>query len=424
MKNSDSTNRRNRFGGKITAFLTDTSANLTVTFAFLCIAALMFVGSAVDYGRAVTAKNAIAGTVDAATLAGARKLVSDNASQDEVAATVADVISVNLLNGNAGGAELKGLTVVAAPETGEVRVDADIRVPTTFTKIAGFNHIDVSLHSSANFLLSKDVELAMMLDVTGSMGGSRIADLKVAAKDLIDVLLPADGTNRNKVRIGLVPYSQGINAGTYANSATAGASGSCATERAGIEAYTDADYLGAPIGNGSSACPTSRILPITDDRGTLISNIDAFATGGYTAGHIGIAWSWYMLSPNWSALWPGDSLVVPYGDEDTVKVAILMTDGAFNTVYNYVTDWRGSRYVEDYQPSQSRQRARELCDAMKAVDIKIYTIAFQVGSSTAKEVMQDCASEEKMYFDAADGEQLRGAFRMIAGKISDLRISR
>ncbi len=414
----------NNLADRFTAFLKDTSANLTVTFAFLSVAAVMFVGSAMDYGRAVTAKNAISNTIDAAALAGARKLVSDNGSNEEVTATVADVISVNFLNAAAAGAELTSLNVTTLTDQGEVKVDANIRVPTTFTTIAGLSHIDVSLQSSASFLLNKDVELAMMMDLTGSMGGSRIADLKVAAKDLIDVLMPEGETSRNKVRIGLVPYSQGVNAGSYAATATNGVSSSCATERAGLEAYTDADYLGAPIGNGSSNCPSSKVLPITEDRDVLISNINAFGTGGYTAGHTGIAWSWYMLSPSWSSLWPGESLVVPYGDEDTVKVAILMTDGAFNTVYNYVTSGGGSSYVEEYQPSQSRARARSLCDAMKTADIKIYTVAFQVSSSSAKAVMQDCASEEKMYFDAQNGAELRGAFRMIAGKISDLRISK
>ena len=39
-----------------------------------------------------------------------------------------------------------------------------------------------------------DIELAMALDVTGSMSGSKIADLRTAATDLVDILLPAGGT--------------------------------------------------------------------------------------------------------------------------------------------------------------------------------------------------------------------------------------
>ena len=405
-------------------FLRDTSANVTMTFAFLGVAIVMFLGTAVDYNRALNAKVVIARTIDAAALAGARKLVTDDSSDSVVAATVGDVVAVNFLNAEAAGAQLLSLSVSTDREDGEVNVDAEVRVDTIFTRIASIDHIDISMASTAKFLPEKDIELAMMLDVTGSMGGSRITDLKVAAKDLVDVLLPEGKTLPNKVRIGLIPYSQGVNAGTYAAAATNGASTSCATERSGLQAYTDASYLSAPVGNGSSGCPASTLLPLTDNRASLISKIDGFSTGGYTAGHTGIGWSWYMLSPNWTTLWPAESAVVPYDDDETVKVAILMTDGAFNTVYDYVSSEEGGEYVETYSSWKSRQRARALCEAMKDEDIKIYTIAFEVSSWSAKEVMKDCASDDNMYFDASSGTELRIAFNKIAGQISELRIAR
>ena len=408
----------------VSSFWCDRSGSLTITFVLVFFAFVSFLGSAVDYNRAITAKAAISSTVDAAALAGARKMVNDNASIDEVTATVSDIIAVNFSNSDASGATLNNLSVRTFPEQGEVQVEAEVSVPTAFTRLAGLTEIDVSVQAHANFMLNKDVELTMMLDLTGSMSGDKITDLQNASKDLIDILMPEDDHLRNKVRIGLVPYSEGVNAGDYAATATDGASTSCATERGGVEAFTDADYLGAPIGNGSEDCPQSIIVPLTDNRSILTASINGFTTGGYTAGQTGIAWSWYMLSPNWSTLWPTASQVVPYDDDAAVKVAILMTDGAFNTVYNYVPSQDGGHYEEDYDPTQSRSRARDLCEAMKTAGIRIYTVAFEVDSDSARRMMHDCASETKMYFNAANGEELRTAFRMIAGRISDLRLSK
>ena len=48
----------------------------------------------------------------------------------------------------------------------------------------------------------------MMLDITGSMDGSKIRDLKDAAKDLIDIVLIQE---TRKSRIALVPFSEPIN---------------------------------------------------------------------------------------------------------------------------------------------------------------------------------------------------------------------
>jgi hypothetical protein len=53
-----------------------------------------------------------------------------------------------------------------------------------------------------------EVEISMMLDITGSMDGSKIRDLKDAAKDLIDIVLIQE---TRKSRIALVPFSEAIN---------------------------------------------------------------------------------------------------------------------------------------------------------------------------------------------------------------------
>ncbi len=47
----------------------------------------------------------------------------------------------------------------------------------------------------------------MMLDVTGSMAGSKIVDLKSGAEDLVSIVI-TEGVYARKVRVALVPFSE------------------------------------------------------------------------------------------------------------------------------------------------------------------------------------------------------------------------
>lgn len=413
------------------AFARDDSGGIPLMFSFLMMALALMTGSAVDYSRAMNAKTALSHALDAAALAGANKLVRDNGTSLEVEKAVEATLRASIMNVEADGGKLKTFSVTQDNSLGKVQVAATISMPTTFMQLAGFETVDVKYKAAAQ-LSDKDIELAMMLDLTGSMGGSKIIDLKSAAKDLVDVLLPSSGNKyKNKIRIGLVPYSQGVNLGQYASVATNNASNNCATERRGAEQFTDASYATMPIGNGSTYCLSSKIFPLSDSNSALKSQINGFSTGGFTAGHTGIGWAWYMLSPNWKGLWPSASDPVDYGTKDTVKIAILMTDGEFNTAYDYKrvynrrTGTYSYRYVESKGDARtaSEYRAKELCKKMKAKGIEIYSVTFQLNSSSAKQMMEDCASKPGNYYDAANGIALRNAFKNIADEISELRIS-
>jgi len=404
------------------SFRKDERGGFSGMFAAILLPSVLVIGSAVDFSSALNTRLGLSSALDAAALVGAAKLVREGRSEAEVAAAVQAMFDASVER-VAQGATVSALDIRQDPSLGQVSVSATVSVPTAFMQIARITTIDVNAKSAAR-LVDKDIEVALMLDVTGSMGGSKIQDLKLAAKDLVDILLPGTSSiYRNKVRIGLVPYSQGVNAGSYASLVTDGKSSRCATERTVANQYNDDPYTTTPIGNGSSGCPYATLLPITDNRTTLRDRINSFSATGWTAGHTGIAWAWYLLSPNWSALWPSGSDPVAYGTKDTEKIAILMTDGEFNTAYNYDSYYR--RYVETqgYATTQSQTRAKRLCTEMKAKGITIYSITFQLDNTAAKTMMKECASGTAKYYDAADGNALRVAFKSIAADISPLRIS-
>ncbi|TGS86818.1 VWA domain-containing protein, partial [bacterium M00.F.Ca.ET.177.01.1.1] len=59
---------------------------------------------------------------------------------------------------------------------------------------------------------------AMMLDVTGSMAGQKIKDLRAAASNAVDSFLTGQNAANPRVRVAIVPYANSVNAGPLAAS--------------------------------------------------------------------------------------------------------------------------------------------------------------------------------------------------------------
>lgn len=220
----------------------------------------------------------------------------------------------------------------------------------------------------------------------------------------------------------------------------------CATERTGTYAYTDDAPSTAYVGRnypalktyGASSdnpCPTTTITPLTTDRTALKSQITSLAAGGSTAGQTGLAWGWYMISPNYAYLWPNNSQKpAAYGAEDLMKVVVMMTDGAFNTNYckGVIASNAGSGSGSSTDHinctatnGDAFDQAKALCTKMKAKNIIIYTVGFDVGTdASAKSVLTSCATSSTYAYFPSTGSELKTAFKAIAQEISSLRIAK
>jgi Flp pilus assembly protein TadG len=237
----------------------------------------------------------------------------------------------------------------------------------------------------------------------------------------------------------------------------------CGTERVGTYAHTDEPpstaYIGRDYpGSGSLVgCVTGTpnvggvggsgnyLTPLTADKNALNKAITDMTVAGSTSGQIGTEWAWYMLSPNWASVWPGAATPaltdttfdpMPYDTDELVKVAILMTDGAFNTAHckGVTTETYAYSSVSNSDRIDSSEctaadtpfeLAQATCTAMKHENIVIYTVGFEVGSEPgAAEFLTECASSPAYVYLAADGTALREAFQKIATSISKLRLAR
>ncbi|MGL4395333.1 MAG: VWA domain-containing protein, partial [Hyphomicrobium sp.] len=136
---------------------------------------------------------------------------------------------------------------------------------------------------------------------------------------------------------------------------------------------------------------------------------NAFQANGATAGHLGIAWAWYLISPKWSAIWPSESQPEEHDPAKLIKGVVLMTDGMFNTEY-------------EGNNGSSAQQALKLCANIKASGVEVFTVGFQAPANVLP-LLKTCASKPEYAFDAKDGEALKSSFTQISSALKELRVT-
>ncbi len=387
----------------------DQSGTVIALFGLCFMMLMCAIGLAVDSARGYRTATEGAAALDAAALATAKALRIDNPSDDELRDIAKQYFEANFLEGANLEVRYETVNVDINRNTNSVTLSLDLTLPTTLGVLMGVDRLDYPLRSSAVYDV-RNVELSMMLDVSGSMAGQRITDLRAAVTDLVDIMLRGNAEGGGH-RIGFAPFDNAVNAGAYAAAATGVASGStCVSERGAPNAFNDKNprtggYMGRPPGG----CTSAPVLPMTDNRAILEAAIGGLKPGSATAGHLGTAWAWYILSPEWADVWPEASRPKLYGDPEYQKVAILMTDGQYNR-----------QFINSNGTSE--QQARRLCDNMKAAGITIYTVAFHIPPS-ARPIMEYCATTPSHFFDTNDGNQLRQTFQTIAKRLSGLRLA-
>jgi Flp pilus assembly protein TadG len=436
-------------------FRRDNSAAAAIQFALMALPLSVAVFGMVDVSRASAAKGHLQDALDAAALAAARS----TATTDEGLQAVGEnVLTVDLVGSRAtlktssfklvDNAVVATATAEMTPVIAGLWLDGDMEIGAETEVVRA----------------SKNIEVALALDITGSMSGSKIADLRTAAKDLVEMIIQSQQTPFYS-KVALVPYSMGVNAAGYAASVRGTPTGgtcttpgcekftftnaqgdlrtrsisTCVSERTGSQAYTDAApttaFVGRNYAGGNNPCPTASITPLSSDETALKAQIDTLQASGSTAGQIGLAWGWYMVSPSFGYLWPSDdNRPAAYGGDDLLKVVVLMTDGAFNTTYckgvisKDATTGSGSASDKincNATNGNAFDQAEALCDAMKAKGVVIYTVGFALsGDSAAEDIMKECATDADHMFLPDSGADLKVAFRAIGQDINALRLAR
>jgi Flp pilus assembly protein TadG len=419
--------------------------SVAIIFAFSIFALCGFIGLSIDASRAYSVAARTQAMLDTASLAAAKMLDVAGATDAEVILSASAFYSANLAGQKDVTATFENLVVTPHRGNQTVSVSVDVVVPTMFAGVVGFPNFRFKRDSMVIYK-TRGVELAMVLDVTGSMndletGGARKIDaMKRAAKVVVSKLLDTTGGGLNTNRIALAPFSASVNVGSFRTQVSAGPSftgDTCVIERPGAAATNDDAISGgtrarvittdpsiAPqLANSKYSCPTSSIQPLTNSADTLNTQIDAYAPGGWTAGHLGMAWGWNLISPNFASIFSGSSTPAAYTDDTIIKSLVIMTDGDFNTAYK-----SGDASAAATQSAESNADFAALCTGMKAKGIKVYTIGFGLSTvpqpqrNAAKTLLGDCASDPGQFYDTETETELSGAFSSIADQLSTLRL--
>ena len=428
-------------------FGSDRRGNFALLTAASASMLALAVGFAVNLAQLYSVKSGLRNALDAAVTSTARDLTTGKIDPKDARARFEVFFHANGTGAfTANQLVLDTLVVDQTAKTvsATAHVDADLYFP-----LFGAGSSRRVADKSAALYSDKTIEVAMMLDITGSMGGQKIEDLKAAANNALDAFLKGQDPKKPRVRVAIVPYADAVNTGSLADNvyvetkftsseppavdsplAASSSSGSgfdgCATERKGSQQFTDAGPTTAMVNRDYRLefCPGAALEPLSADIAALEETIAGFKAHGSTAGHIGIQWSWYMLSPKWSDVLPASSSPSAYNPKKVAKYAILMTDGEFNTAFAGVPkkgDTTGG------QADLSGTYARRLCDEMKKDGIEIFTVGFMLKEAGAKAVLGACASPDKEsvnhYYDTSSGEELNAAFLEIARKIENLAIT-
>jgi len=196
----------NFFKTKIRQFAHEDDGAFALIFAVISIVLIATGGSAVDFVSIQQNRSTAQISMDAAVLALQPEIYTKSPSQIK---TLAEAMLLESINNSDITILLR--TPVVDTEAGTLLLTADISRPTVFVKLVGVDRMRATIISEATRAKNL-LEVAMVLDNSGSMRGSRIANLQSAANLAVDIL--SGGDNRpDKVFIGLVPFNQYVNLG-------------------------------------------------------------------------------------------------------------------------------------------------------------------------------------------------------------------
>lgn len=347
-----------------TRFLHAEQGTVLPLFGLALFAILGCVGIAIDYGRAQMAQSKLHAAIDAAGLAAA----SVSSSRD-VNSEILKFTRANFPQGSADspGGYYMGVRYTIDPtridDNGVLAVNARGTVPTTFMQIFGKETVDIAAFTQIT-RGNTSMELVMSLDITGSMGGQKIIDLRNAANDLVDILY-GDKETIDRFWVGIVPYATSVNIGRNKiewlrdyNTASPPDSDTtkypagypatqlkwkgCVESRSHYgtlydtgEDMTDNPPTTAatkfpiyywpsvspnnpwtvsnlrqtlPYDNNNARGPNvncgNEVTPLTSQKSTVknrINQLQAWPRGG-TMGSEGLAWGWRMISPQWRGM--------------------------------------------------------------------------------------------------------------------------
>lgn len=401
---------------KINTLYHDIAGAVSPLFALAVVPVLLGVGVAADYARLVQARTELSAALDGAVLAAAQSSITSDAARVEIGKTY---FAKNFTNEQFDGAE-----ATISINNGRVIARAQMDMQTSFMRLVGISSMDLSGEAEARLPSAGDAELVLVLDYSGSMNShnkyGRMAD---AAIDMIEAL---EGAAEDvSFKVGLVPFSAMVRtsmSSSYVSQSTNGPTWTgCTQDRSypyntavatpGTDPNSKWGYVdGGGENNGNYGCSAYdnkhlTIRPLTTDLDAVKDQLEAMRPLGNTNIALGAEFGWNLLDPSLPF-----AEAASYTDQNTRKYLVLLTDGVQTS-----KEW-GNGSSRSIGNAQSNLLA--LCSGMRAKDITVFTIAYDITDPAVTNLLQACAPGR--YFEpAVNGNDLSAVFSEITAQITD-----
>ena len=443
--------------------------NIAILFGIAVIPIITFVGAAVDYTRANSARSSMQAALDSTALMLAKDLTEGTITTSQISAKADAYFKALYTNPEAKSLVITATYTQNSGNGSTILINGAGAIDTTLMRVAGFPTMGFTT-SSTSAWGNVRMRVAMVLDVTGSMASSgKMGAMQTAAKSLVDQLSLLNKTTGD-MYISMVPFAKDVNLGTSYKDETwidwdvwsdqnptwgtcsnpsKTSKSSCLSNSSRVWTPDKSKWTGCVTDrtqdyDTKNAAPTStnaptmvvpeeyvakdwngnvteqycktgnspyvgKIVPLTNDWATLKTNIDNLEPTGNTNQGIGLAWGWLTLGVG----------VVPFNApaKDTAnytyKEAIVLLSDGLNTQ---------NRWYSDAASIDARQKI--LCDNAKAANITIYTVQVNTGGDPTSTVLQYCASGTDKFYLVTDPNQTLTVFNSIGQSLAKLRVAK
>ena len=447
---------RNQVRSAATRFVVADEGNIAVIFCIALVPLLGFVGAAVDYTRANSARSSMQAALDSTALMVSKDLSEGIISPSQVNAKAQSYFNALYNNHDAKSVSVNATYTANSSIGSNIVVNGSGAVTTDFLKVTGFPTLNFNGSSTAAWGNVR-MRVALALDNTGSMADDgKMPAMQTAAKALVDQL-SALAKTQGDIYISVIPFAKDVNVDddNYTASwidwtdwdAANGTStcsnwnnwGNCTNwtwtpanhnKWTGCVTDRDQDYdtkNTAPT-NSATRFPAEEyvsgndkyckknnspylqpILPLSYDWSKIKKRIGDMEPTGNTNQGIGMAWAWMTLTQS-------DPYNAPAKDPNyTYKDAIVLLSDGLNTQNR----WYGNA-------AQIDARQKILCDNAKAAGITVYTVHVNTGSppDPVSAVLQYCASGSQNFYQVTSASQTASVFNSIGTSLSKLRVAK
>lgn len=249
------------FSQLLKRFARDERGVFAVLFGLMAVVLVALGGATVDYVSLEQARQRAQVALDAAVLALQPEIFEAGVTAESIRARAEAIVLERIGDINLVSARVDEVNIDL--EAGRLYLAGDFTLPTIFVGLVGVTELSASFDAEA-VRGAVDIEVAVALDVTGSMGGQRISDLRAALNNLIDTIVQ-DQQTPHYTKMALVPYAQAVNAGSYATAL-----------RGPIRASNNISSIAWYTGNTKSISNAQRYNPVR-----ITSNGHGFSNGDW-----------------------------------------------------------------------------------------------------------------------------------------------